>query len=181
MPIVLPHPPIHFQRQLTSTPGNATGVYTTMTCEMNLGIICGSLSGVKPVIGVIFPRLFTSYKTDPRPTHHHTGRTTHAESFPFQPLSDISNLSKAQDHKIENVVVEGIELHEGDKKGVQGNFVAAWASADGDVDYKGPEGVIGVESTVEVREDDDMGPESGRSRKGSEEWIMEDRPEPMVR
>lgn len=85
-------------------------------------------------------------------------------------------------------MVEGIELHEQDvtvgrdKKGEQGNFAIAWASADGDVDYVGPEGVIGVESTVEVREEEeDLGPESGRSRKGSEEWIMEDRPEPVVR
>jgi hypothetical protein len=88
---------------------------------------------------------------------------------------------------MEKTVVEGIELHEEDvavgrdKKGEQGNFVIAWASADGDADYVGPEGVIGVESTVEVREEEDLGPESERSRKGSEEWIMEDRPEPVVR
>lgn len=167
-------------------------VYTTMACEMNFGIICGCLSGVKPVLSVIFPRFFaSSYKASSRPTYNQTGRTTHAESFPFQPLSDISS-NKARIRKTEDVAAEraitdqkGIGgVPEGNGKGNgQGKFVAAWASASasGEGDYMGPEGVIGVESTVEVREEDDLSPESGRSRKGSEEWIMEHGLEPVVR
>jgi hypothetical protein len=152
-----------------------------MACEMNLGIICGCLSGVKPVLGVIFPRFFaSSYKADSRPTYNRTGHTTHAESFPFQTLSDVSNTNKARDRKIENTAdVDEIDM--GGKGTGQGNFVAAWASASGDTDYLGPEGVIGVESTVEVREEEGLSPKSGRSRKGSEEWIMEQGAEPLVR
>ncbi|KAF2794414.1 hypothetical protein K505DRAFT_304089 [Melanomma pulvis-pyrius CBS 109.77] len=158
---------------------NATAIYTAMTCEMNLGVICGCLSGVKPVLGVIFPRFFSSsYKADSRPTAYgQPGRTTHAESFPFQPLSGVSNTSKTRDHKMEHVVsIEDIQAENKNQR----NF--AWASSSGDIDYTVPEGAIGVEQVVTVHEGQ-LTPKGGAGKgdAGSEEWIMEDLPGPTKR
>lgn len=153
-----------------------------MALEMNLGIICGCLSGVKPVLAVIFPQLFgSSYKTHSRPTYPTYGRATHPESFAFQPLSDISNLSKSKERKLENGV--SIEAISPDNK-EQRNF--AWASSSGDAAVSVPHNAIAVNQVVTVREEareepKEEGESSVKSRKGdngSEEWIMEEFPEP---
>ena len=152
---------------------------------MNIGIICGCLSGVKPVLATVFPVLFgSSYKTRSatRPTYGvQTGRTTHGESFAFQPLSDVSN-NKSQNKKLEHAFsVEA--LKSGDDKG-QRNF--AWASSNGnmDADSNVPPNAIGVNQVVLVEEEESgsITPRSEARNKlsdaGSEEWIMEDGPRP---
>lgn len=154
-----------------------------MTIEMNLGITCGCLSGVKPVLAAVFPRFFgSSYKTPTHPTAYgRTGRATQPDSFPFQPLSGASSISKARDHKVEHAVsIEDI----GPEDKVQRNF--AWASSSGhSPDAQVPHNAIAVQ-TVVVREEENVSstPKSGLDGKGdagSEEWIMEDSPEPIRR
>ncbi|KAH7130603.1 hypothetical protein B0J11DRAFT_256598 [Dendryphion nanum] len=170
----------------------ASIIYTTMSVEMNLGIICGCLSGVKPVLAVVFPRFFgTSHKTNSRPAYPTSyGRSTRPETFAFHPLSDVSNLSKSKDKDIGNkidhaVSIENIRLENGIHK-EQRNF--AWASSSGEceIDPKIPANAIGVNQVVTVKEEeleniDGLSPGGDRNRKGdasSEEWIMEEFPQP---
>lgn len=169
-----------------SVTGNATPVYALMTLEMNLGIICGCLSGVKPVLAVFFPRLFaSSYKNRTHPTPYGYGNQSHSRratgtlkgtaSFPFQPLSDVSNTSKNRDQKFETVDSANDSLNPEDKE--QRNF--AWASASGMAaeDKEIPRNAIQVQ-TVVMRDVENVspGPKSVKSDGGSEEWIMEDLP-----
>jgi hypothetical protein len=171
--------------------GNATPVYALMTLEMNLGIICGCLSGVKPVLAVFFPSLFaSSYKTRTHATPYgygnHSSRRATAPvkgtaSFPFQPLSDVSSSSKEQRTRHfevvdgERVSSPRMGLNPEDKE--QRNF--AWASAGGEAKegIEVPSGAIQVQ-TVVMRDVENVspGPKSLRSDGGSEEWIMEDLP-----
>jgi hypothetical protein len=159
-----------------------------MTLEMNIGIICGCLSGVKPVMAKMFPVLFgSSYKTrsgPSRPTYGtHTHRTGRGESFAFQQLSDIPSDKKSTTQKIEHVFsVEAIQ--NADNKG-QRNF--AWASSNGKMgaDSGIPSNAIGVNQVVSVEEEDagSMTPRSEvqkamSSDAGSEEWIFDDGPGP---
>ena len=108
-----------------------------MSCEMNLSIICGCLSGVRLVLSVLFPRYFSSSdQVDSRPATH--GRTANTESFPFQPLSDISpHLSKVRDQKVEPIFLEnaGADTKE------QSHY--AWARSSGYMNYTILEGAIG--------------------------------------
>lgn len=153
--------------------GNACVVYAAITTEMNIGIICGCLSGVKPVMAVVFPRLFgSSYKSNTRPaTYGRTGRATHPESFPFQPLFDSS--SKARDKQYEHAISIA-EMNPEDKE--RRNF--AWASSSGDDHPDMPYNTI-VVKTVVVREEEIGSPKrGGKDDGGSEEWIIEDFPEP---
>jgi hypothetical protein len=167
-------------------PGEASTVYAVMTLEVNLGIICGCLSGVKPVMAVVFPRLFgTSYKSNSRPTYPTYGRSTRHESFAFQPLSDTSNISKKKLHQ--DIRVDNIEVDQG-KEGR--NF--AWASASRDSDAQNtrslqvPSNAIAVNSVVTIKEEERVATEpaslksgkSGEGDGGSEEWIMEEFPAP---
>ncbi|KAH7080465.1 hypothetical protein BKA63DRAFT_244406 [Paraphoma chrysanthemicola] len=166
---------------------NGSAVWICMVLELNLGVICGCLSGVKPVLATVFPGFFgTSYKTRSgatRPTYGlQTGKTTHGESFAFQPLSDVSNSKKPQSHKLEHAFsVEA--LKSADDKG-QRNF--AWASSNGDIgaDHNVPPNCIGVNQVVSVEQEEtgSMTPRSDAQHKlsdaGSEEWIMDDKPRP---
>ncbi|ORX93230.1 hypothetical protein BCR34DRAFT_608618 [Clohesyomyces aquaticus] len=162
---------------------NAAIIYAVMSIEMNLGIICGCMSGVKPVLAVLFPRLFTSSsRTNTGPTHQ--GRSRHPESFPFQPLSDASNLSNAQPKKLEHAVsVERIErLSRGDNG--RDRQAYAWASSDGATDKDAgrdvPMNAIAVNQVVTVRAEEKREDVESRSQKsgnggaGSEEWILDD-------
>jgi hypothetical protein len=158
-----------------------------MVLEMDLGIICGCLSGVKPVLATVFPVLFgSSYKTRSgatRPTYGvQTGRTTHGESFAFQPLSDISNSRKQPGKKLEHAFsVEALKSV--DDKG-QRNF--AWASSNGNMaaDRDIPPNSIGVNQVVSVEQEEtgSITPRSEARNKlsdaGSEEWIMEEGQKP---
>jgi hypothetical protein len=188
----------HLLRHNTNafTAGNATPVYALMTLEMNLGIICGCLSGVKPVLAVFFPSLFaSSYKTRTHVTPYgygnHSSRRAPAPvkgtaSFPFQPLSDISSSSKEQRTRhlevvdAEHDLSPGMGLNPEDKE--QRNF--AWASAGGETQEgdEVPSGAIQVQ-TVVMRDVENVspGPKSLRSDGGSEEWIMEDLPRTLER
>ncbi|KAF1840961.1 uncharacterized protein K460DRAFT_321640 [Cucurbitaria berberidis CBS 394.84] len=162
----------------------ASLIWCAMILEMNMGIICGSLSGVKPVMAVMFPALFgSSYKTrsgGTRPTYGRTGRSTRNESFAFKPLSDLS--SKSRDRRIEDVSIDAINKPEGKE---HRNF--AWASSSGKLaaDSSVPANAIGVQQVVTVEEEDsgNMTPHSerdtrvnGLSDAGSEEWIIDTRP-----
>ena len=166
-----------------------------MGIEMNLGIICGCLSGVKPVLAVIFPRLFgSSYAKTSRPTYPTYGRNTgHPESFAFQPLSDISTRSNKKNQHLglgskldHSVTVENLDVEDfagDDKMGRNGQRNFAWASASGgigDGSQGVPHNAIAVNQVVTVREDT-VGtdgattPKSGKAGDaGSEEWIMEE-------
>ena len=159
-------------------------VWSFMILEMDAGIICGCLSGVKPVMAVIFPVLFgSSYKTrsgPSRPTYGQTGRTAGPDSFAFQPLSDLS--SKSRENRIESTPIDAIGDSGGNK---HRNF--AWASSNGnlDVDSRLPANAIGVHQVVTVEEEDsgNVTPRSERDTKGnglsdagSEEWIIDHGP-----
>lgn len=158
---------------LTSYSGRACILYAVMTIEMNLGIICGSLSGVKPVMGIVFPRLFgTTYKTQTHRSNYsrHAGLTTRPDSFPFQTLSgaSASAVNKGRDQKV-NIAA----MNADDKEGRS----YAWASSDGHAaDSQVPLNAIAVE-TVVIREEESA---SSLTRVGehedasSEEWIMTD-------
>ena len=70
-----------------------------MVLELDIGIICGCLSGVKPVMTVLFPALFGSSQHSQngegtRMTGY--GRPNTHQSFMFKALSEVS--SKQGDH-----------------------------------------------------------------------------------
>jgi hypothetical protein len=180
---------------LTQRLGEASIIYALMAVEMNLGIICGCLSGVKPVLAVIFPHFFgSSYGKTSRPTYPTYGRNTgHPESFAFQPLSDKSarstkknqsiGLSSKQDHNNSVMNMDGEDFAGSDLAGSpndQRNI--AWASATGgNGDLEGvPHNAIAVNQVITVREDPVRmnGATMPNSRKAgdasSEEWIMEE-------
>jgi hypothetical protein len=169
--------------------GNAAPVYALMTLEMNLGIICGCLSGIKPVLALFFPRLFgTSYQTSTHPTPYNysnqsrnrreTG-TIGNEPFPFHALSDVSQTSKYRDRKLENFDTardSSANMNPEDKE--QRNF--AWASSSGlanPQDKEIPRNAIQVQ-TVVMRDVENVSsePKSVTSDGGSEDWIMEGLP-----
>ena len=67
-----------------------------MVLEMNIGIICGCLSSVKPVMAAGFPTLFgtccqSRTRTSPRSMRTYTGGSTYPGSLASYPLSDVSN------------------------------------------------------------------------------------------
>ncbi|RMZ69085.1 integral membrane [Pyrenophora seminiperda CCB06] len=73
---------------------HGTAVWIVMVLEVDIGIICGCLSGVKPVMGVLFPALFGSSQHSQsgegtRKTTH--GRPNTHHSFMFKPLSEVSS------------------------------------------------------------------------------------------
>ncbi|KAF2866789.1 hypothetical protein BDV95DRAFT_598677 [Massariosphaeria phaeospora] len=180
---------------------HAAVIYAVVTIEMNLGIICGCLSGVKPVVGTLFPRLFpNTYKSSNRSGRHpltYDGRTRRstlpAEAFAFQPLTDDAsnhhndnnsqsrNGSGDAEKKLDHAV--SLETMDPERAGKeQRNF--AWGSASGGcVDPGVPRNAIAVDQVVEVRGDDfergvgrgvGMGMAKDRGDGGSEEWIMEE-------
>jgi hypothetical protein len=165
-----------------------------MTLEMNLGIICGCLSGVKPVLAVFFPRLFaSSQKTRTHQTPYGynpnskraagTAGSARKQSFPFHQLPDVSNNSKNRDQKIEDIDActdSSAIMNPEDKE--QRNF--AWASANGMAaqDKEIPMNAIQVE-TVVMRDVENVSlePKRANSDVGSEDWIMEDEPDSSER
>jgi hypothetical protein len=168
---------LHHFRVTDCGTGNGAAVWLCMVLEMDIGIICGCLSGVKPVLATVFPVLFgTSYKTRSgatRPTYGmQSGRTTRGESFAFQQLSDNCNNAFS---------IEAIKS--ADNKG-QRNF--AWASSNGQMgaDSGVPPNAIGVNQVVSVEEEESgmITPRSEAQKQlsdaGSEEWIMDDGPRP---
>lgn len=150
-----------------------------MVLEMNLGIICSCLSGVKPVFARAFPTLFSSSHRSrsggARPNHSNSER---AHGDAFHPLSDISNRNKPSVRKLEHAYsIE--ELITATDNG-QRNF--AWASSDGKTgdDAGVPPNAIGINQVVLVEEEDTRSitsrieAQKKLSDAGSEEWIMED-------
>ncbi|KAI1528787.1 hypothetical protein PtrSN002B_009401 [Pyrenophora tritici-repentis] len=78
---------------------HGTAVWIVMVLELDIGIICGCLSGVKPVMSVLFPALFGSSQHSQvgegtRITAY--GRPNTHQSFMFKALSEVS--SKQGDH-----------------------------------------------------------------------------------
>jgi hypothetical protein len=152
--------------------GDAAPIYALMTLEMNLGITCGCLSGVKPVLAACLPRLFgSSNKTRTHQTSHGYGahsqpaRTTDHQSLPVHPISETA--TNDGDSKIENAEASIGSLR---------NF--AWASASG-VGSEGrriPYNVIQVQ-TVVMQEESNVSPttkDPPNCHGRHEEWMMED-------
>jgi hypothetical protein len=163
------------------TTGTGVPVWITMVLEMNVGIICGCLSGVRPVLVALFPVLFDpTYQTRSRVSRPkygtHSIRSKIAESFAFQPLSDASNQtpSKIVDPDFSVDAIQDPNYRK------QRNF--AWASSGGNMDEDSgiPKNAIVVNQAVLV-EQEEMGPRTPGleapkrpSDVGSEEWIMDD-------
>jgi hypothetical protein len=163
--------------------GNGVGVWMTMVLEMNIGIICGCLSGVKPVLATVFPVLFgTSHRSRSgamRPTYSiPTSRSIHGESFAFQPLSDAPSNTKSQSKTVDHEFSVKAIQDPNYKK--QRNF--AWASSNGNMeaDPSIPKNAIGINQVVLVEEEEAGSGTPGSevqnklSDAGSEEWIMDD-------
>jgi hypothetical protein len=153
-----------------------------MVLEMNIGIICACLSGVKPVLATLLPILFgTSYRTrsgTTRPTGgNQSSKTTRNDSFAFDTLPyahgkrNVHNRNRSHACSIEAIIA-------GDDGGRR-NF--AWASANGNTEAKidVPSNAIGVSQKVSVEEEDVGSMAAGGegqkqlSDAGSEEWIMD--------
>lgn len=160
-----------------------------MAVEMNLGIICGCLNGVKPVLAVVFPHFFGSSHKNPRsrPTYTTYSRATHPNSFAFQPLSDVSAASKSKPPPARGIPIENIGNYDVDGGKDQRNI--AWASSTGEVDAGAgvPHNAIAVNQVVtvhgEAKESLDgarslKSAKSGKGDGGSEEWIMDEFPGP---
>lgn len=164
--------------------GNAAKVWVLMTLEMNLGIICGCLSGVRPVFAVLFPSIFKSSEPTPSgPSYGYslsTGgrrrrRPTHPDSFPFESLSDTTRIGDSKD----GIKTDGTSVQLRTDPGKS----FAWVDTidEGEFDRSEvPLGAIQVKTVVMQEEEDALSaPRSGRrSITGSEEWIMEDTIEP---
>lgn len=60
--------------------------------EMNLGVVCGCLYSVQPVLALIFPRIFAkSYPSDDQPPPRTSRQpSNYPQSFEAYPLSDLS-------------------------------------------------------------------------------------------
>lgn len=150
-------------------------IWVCMCVEINLGIICACLSGVKPVLQVISPRLFGSSNRSKDCTKPSCVRSRPPKSHQFQTLP-----GKSQDKHIEHIE-ELTEFGTTDKSNV------AWASSNGHHDGTSeiPANSIAVEQVVIV-EEEDSGTITPRSNRGldkhdlsdssSEKWILHDRP-----
>jgi hypothetical protein len=161
--------------------GNGVAVWLTMVLEMNIGIICGCLSGVKPVLTTVFPVLFgSSYRTRSgamRPNYSiPTVRSKRGESFAFRPLADVPINIKSQSQTVEHEF--SVEAIQDPNYKMQRNF--AWASSDGNMEAESsiPKNAIGINQVVSVEEEEAGTPKSDAQNKlsdgGSEEWIMDD-------
>jgi hypothetical protein len=153
-----------------------------MVLEMNIGIICACLSGVKPVLATFLPTLFgTSYRTRSGTTRpkgaNQSRKTTRNDSFAFDSLPYAHGKHNAHSRNQSHAC--SIEAIIAGDDGGRRNF--AWASADGNTEAKIdiPANAIAVNQEVSVEEEDavSMAP-GGEGQKqlsdaGSEEWIMD--------
>ncbi|KAH3918558.1 hypothetical protein HBI56_135090 [Parastagonospora nodorum] len=161
---------------------NGVPVWLCMVLEMNIGIICACLSGVKPVLATLLPILFgTSYRTRSGNTRPKCGnqsrKTTRNDSFTFDTLPYAHGKHNAHNRNQSHAC--SIEAIIAGDDGGRRNF--AWASANGNTEANIdiPSNAIGVSQEVSVEEEDvvTMAP-GGEGQKqlsdaGSEEWIMD--------
>ncbi|PVH99916.1 hypothetical protein DM02DRAFT_593648 [Periconia macrospinosa] len=168
---------------------NAAKVWIVMTLEMNLGIICGCLSGVRPVLAVIFPRYFTECaKPNSRPSYAFSlstagRRRRRPDSFPFESLSDGYDMTQVDDKKYEAVQSE--DKHTVTLRTDPGKSFA-WVNTTekgGYSEHNIPPGAIQVKTVVTRQEQDAHSgtPVGHRSMAGSEDWMMEDTIERLKR
>lgn len=67
-----------------------------MMLEMNLGVVCGCLFGIQPVLAMFFPRLFAGAypsghrSTTPHLRHQYSAQHESQGSFQAYPLADVS-------------------------------------------------------------------------------------------
>jgi hypothetical protein len=67
-----------------------------MMIEMNLGVVCGCLFGIQPILAMLFPRLFTSYYHSEHLTptlcvrRQESGHPESLRNFQAYPLADLS-------------------------------------------------------------------------------------------
>ncbi|CAI6262960.1 unnamed protein product [Periconia digitata] len=164
---------------------NAAKVYVCMTLEMNLGIICGCLSGVRPVLAVLFPRYFKSTeKTPSGPSYvysisHSRRRPTRPDSTQFETLSDRYDSLRTVDAK-GNIMHSKMEDNLSPMRIDQGKSFA-WVDTHVKDDARSeitevPLGAIKVKTVVMTQEEDaQSGTASGRrSITGSDDWILAD-------
>lgn len=153
-----------------------------MVVEMDLGIICGSLSGVKPVLATFLPSIFgTSQKSrsgDTRPIYEGgiDRRTDHDSDHRLSDASDEPHDEQMVDIDLADIdLAEAIQVHHVKQ---QRNF--AWASSNGDMraDYEVPPHRFADQVvSAEQEKSGAVTPRGDGNRKlseaGSEECIMD--------
>lgn len=157
---------------LTVYTGNGAPIYAMMSVEMNLGIVCGCLSGIKPILVSLFPSFFGSSNRTPgtyaTPFSGDRSRgVTHPGSF--HPLTD---LSKSRSEKKTAADQDSLDKEDVERGGI------TWASARSDgVVLEVPSNAIVVETVVSQEEEKNGSTAaSNTTPKGdgeSQEWIME--------
>ncbi|KAF3043475.1 hypothetical protein E8E12_009259 [Didymella heteroderae] len=75
---------------------NASIIWALMMLEMNLGVVCGCLFGIQPILATLFPRLFAhSYPSDihttPQMRRQESGRLESQQSYQAYPLRELSS------------------------------------------------------------------------------------------
>ncbi|KAH7024927.1 uncharacterized protein B0I36DRAFT_250614 [Microdochium trichocladiopsis] len=171
---------------------NGVPIWVCSTLEVNLGIICACLTGVKPVMAILFPSIFGSSQKSHGNSRSYTqygqrtGRgTTNAESFAFEQLSSAqrdqySKRSPGDDKSEEFEVIAGKHAEDQPKNGV-------WVSISNQKgpDHRVPANAIGVSSEVTVNNEavDIAAPRTVTvkpSDAGSEEWIFNEEDDPKT-
>lgn len=149
-----------------------------MVLELNIGIICGCLSSVKPVMNVLFPALFGSSQHSQNAEGTRAtafGQAATRQSFMFKALSDVS--SNQGDHvsmtDIEAQSQHSIEAHE-QKQGFAFATVETQSNAPGSVlpDPSCPQDSNNM-GQGEARRESQIDSQSKHLSGESEEWIMQ--------
>ncbi|KAF1946141.1 hypothetical protein EJ02DRAFT_337019 [Clathrospora elynae] len=155
---------------------NGVPVWIAMVLELNIGVVCGCLSGVKPVMGVIFPTLFASSHRSRPKTYT---RSNAPRSFAFQILPGVSG--EACDKHMEHAVpTNELNRHAGNEQ--SNNFTCASSCGNSHVVSSVPANSIGIQISVTVEEEEirSVTPNerdaklTGLSDASSEEWILND-------
>ncbi|KAF3032891.1 hypothetical protein E8E11_002417 [Didymella keratinophila] len=162
---------------------NASIVWALMMIEMNLGVVCGCLFGIQPVLAMLFPELFASaYPSGHRaPTSRvHRQESDHSESrrsFQAYPLADLSG-------HVHNTPLGEADTFEAlwTPEGTGSNYASASSGGRRQGELLTP-GVITVhkEFTVKERITPCQSPVSDLERQlhfmadvRSEDWILDD-------
>lgn len=131
--------------------GNASTIWALMMLEMNLGVVCGCLFGIQPVLAVLFPRLFPSSY----PSNNHLSppicrqESRHPESqrsFQEYPLADLSGDTQSTPYKADTF--ESLWTPEG----TGSNYASASSSGRKHGERLTP-GVIAVHTEFTVQEE----------------------------
>ncbi|OCK73749.1 hypothetical protein K432DRAFT_339882 [Lepidopterella palustris CBS 459.81] len=132
-------------------------IWTLNSVEVNVGIICGCLSGIRPLLAHFFPRFFST--TNSNHTGASSARNPHSQSFPFQSLSGGARsgprrLSSEEDLETRNYAwastgkpKDEVDLHNGEGiEVITAVDVESWSSKGGgrrNTDVSSEELIIG--------------------------------------